>query len=73
MESEHISMSMIVVGIFGFMAFASAFVITYGQQKKNYFITEKERIKISLEAALSAFLVLTVLSMIAMYVLIRSF
>ena len=73
MVSEYISIYIVVLIIFGLLASASAYIITYGEQKKNNFLTEKERVKISLEAAVSAFIVLAVLSFIAGYFLIRSF
>lgn len=63
----------VITLIFGLLASASAYIITYGEQKKNNFLTEKERVRISLEAAVSAFIALAVLSFIAGYFLIRSF
>jgi len=71
--SEYISIYIVVLFIFGLLASASAYIITYGEQKKNNFLSEKERVRISLEAAVSAFIALALFSFIAGYFLVRSF
>ena len=73
LNNELLSIYFSVTLCFGSLAALSAFIITYTEQKKNLSLPGKERIIRSLETALISFIVLSVLTFFALFLLFRSF
>ena len=73
MINGQLSIFIIVALFFGTLASASAFIITYSEQKKNMSLSNRERVIRSLTTAFYSFVVLVGLTFITLFFLLGSF